>query len=192
MPFFTLQKWYYSECFLPVYDNLVGRRFPSSFVLVSIFYYQHHPFSCGERRRIFIRCDIRLAVGMVARIMAPRENNVYVSLGQWEMQGSIHYHTCGRCKCSKESFFALVLKLSWAVELFILCKWKALGVVVVWVYSQWWSEKMPQAFFDSYGNLVRFPARCSPSCSHFSFFQFHFFFQALPPSSFSFSLKLVV
>ena len=46
---------------------------------------------------------------------------------------------------------------------------------------------MPQAFFDSYGNLVRFPARCSPSCSHFSFFQFHFFFQALPPFSFSFS-----
>ena len=34
-------------------------------------------------------------------------------------------------------------------------------------------QKMPQAFFDSYGNLVRFPARCPPSCSHFSLLFFY-------------------
>ena len=50
-----------------------------AFFTISII---HFPVARGLRRRIFIRCDIRLAVGMVARIMAPRENNVYVSLGQ--------------------------------------------------------------------------------------------------------------
>ena len=32
---------------------------------------------------------------------------------------------------------------------------------------------MSQAFFDSYGNLVRFPARCLSSCSHSLFFSFY-------------------
>ena len=122
--------------------------------------------------------------------MAPRENNVYVYLwGNEKCRGAYITTLAGGVNALKKVFFfALVLKLSWAAELFILCKWKALGVSSV---SLQWSEKMPQAFFDSYGNLVRFPARCSPSCSHFSFFQFHFFFQALPPFSFSFSLNSV-
>lgn len=86
------------------------------------------------------------------------------SISNCNYEGSLEYikerPLLWRCKCGKESFpFCVHRRCSIH---FILCKWKALGVL-------WWSKNVPQAFFDSYGNLVRFPARFPPSCSHFSF-----------------------
>ena len=98
------------------------------------------------------------------KIMAPRE----CIFGQWDemLRGSrIYYATLRpRCKCSQKTSFLRhappALHYTHTSTSYYV-KGKLLGVC---------GQKVPQAFFDSYGNLVRFPARCPPSCSHFSSF----------------------